>query len=445
MVQQADLKVRLDDALQTAQATGVIPLVNGKPLVSRAEILKTFPGPTGELMARKFDLAQQEGQDRLSMAGTSVAEDQAKLATLLPKPGEVFTPEQEDRVQAYQNALSVKLKALRDDPAGYVVGQGGQVAKAWDQLGQLQQDAKADPVAVSAATKRAVAVTVQAQTDMGVPAYAAKPMPKSVAESYAGDLRTAGPDQLPVIAQQIVSMGPQAVSQVVAAGAPPGFAAMAAVQDPIWNRQLANAMAMKDEDKGTVLQARNIKAKDLDQKITTAMSAFSGTLQAGAVPLYQNAVRDVAIMNIGRGMGINDAVDAAAKPFTAGYNIAGMLRVPASHDLDAVKAGLAKTIRDIESGNAPFDIVPPPSGIPGTTPADDLAALQEGLRNGSYVWLTNESGDGAILTLPNGRYVQSGNSGRVEVPFDVAERLGRQNPIPMRPAPGNPRGFGSAK
>jgi hypothetical protein len=442
LVARAAFQDNLDIAQASLKATGTMPVDSkGQPLVSKAEAMRLYPGTAGEIISRQIDAWGQEGQDRLEIATTPLSQDMEKLAALSPEPGAPFTPEQADRLQAYQNALSAKQRALADDPAGYVISLGSSVSKAWQQADDLKASgAPADQV--DAAYSRASAATIQAQLDMGIPAWQAKPLPKSMAQGYAGTLRVSNPDAVVSTAREVAQYGPGAVSQVIAAGAPAGFAAMAAVPDPIWSKQLAIGMNTAESEKAALIKVRGATEKTLDLDLKSKMGDFLATLPPTSQPLYLDAVRDVSIMNLARGMTLSDAVDAAVRPLLSQSNISGKLRVPKEYDLGAVTAGLSRSVRDIISGDTPFDIVPPPSGVPGLTTEDEMTALRVGLRNGSYSWITNAAGDGAILTLPNGTYIVSGNSGRVEVPFSVAERLGKEAGAPKRPAPGNPLGYG---
>lgn len=427
---RGDLLTRLDIAMPSMQATGVIPTDNkGRPIVDRNEIADLIPGRTGEAMLRKFDAAQQMGQDRLSVTGTSLDDDFTRYHAMLPAPGQPWSAEDQQRAAAFDDVIKAKAKVLTEDPATWVMQPGGAVAQAWQTRDDLAANPNSDPRAVQQATSAAVNATTQAELDAGTPPWMTKPLSKAQAQAFAGTLQTAKPEALSSVAQQISSYGPQAVGQVIAAGAPAGFALLTAVGDPTWTQKAAASMALKPDAQAAILSSTSTTRSLVETSVAAKLAAFANTAPASTRALYQSGLTDLAIYNLGQGAGsVAAAVDAATTPFLSTFRTSGKLRVPAEVDIGSVTRGLATIQGEIATGKR--DVIAPPSLLPGSTQESDLATFRKEV--GGFQWITNEAGDGAILTLPNGAAVAVPVRAsqyhvtieRLEIPFSDAAMIG---------------------
>jgi hypothetical protein len=425
---QADLLGRLDLAIPAMQGTGVIPTdpKTGQPLVDVNEITALIPGRRGEALKRQFITAQQEGEDRLSVLTTSLPDDYAKLAGMAPQPGQPWSDEQQHRYSTFAAIVDDKQKKLEDDGASLVVGSPA-IQQAWATADSLAQTPGADPKTVQQATSAAVNATVQAQIDMGAAPWQAKPLTKARAAGYAGQLNGAQtPEEFQGLARNITGLGPQAVSQVVAAGAPPVFAAMTAIDDPLVVAQFAQAAKLKPSEASSILQSAGVTRDKVADAVRDKLAPLYVSMPPESRALYQDGFTQAAIYALGRGATDETAAaDAVTRSLLSGYQFDGNLRISADLDLGKVKAGMAQSVSDLLSGKAGIEVVPPP-GFHG------ISALQEAARHGGLTWYMNEAGDGAVLATPEGRWIQVVNrtsqdratTGRFEVKFSDAARAG---------------------
>ncbi|GAB2178709.1 hypothetical protein [Dongia sp. agr-C8] len=425
---EGDLLGRLDLVMPALAETGVVPVDNkGVPLVSGPEeIMALIPGRRGEALARKFSAMQQEGQYRLEMSDTNIADDYARLQAMAPQPGQPYSAEQVQAYQSFGSAVQAKAKLLAEDPAAAVMG-SPTLQQAWALRDSLASTPGVDPQQVTKATSAAVNATVQAQIDLGAAPWAAKPLTKAQAAGFAGSLRTArNPEAMKQQVEAIVALGPQAVGQVVAAGAPSGFAAMAAIDDPVLLDQFSRAIYRPVAEYDSILAAKQITRSDVAAAVSDELAPLYSTLPPDSVALYQDAFTDMAIDALGRGAANETiAAQSVTRTLMGGMQIDGHLRVPAGLDLGAVKSGLSLALTDLVDGKAGIEIQAPP-GING------IDALKRAAVEGGLEWFTNETGDGAVLATPEGRWVQvitrtsrdKVTVGRYEVKFDDAMRRG---------------------
>jgi hypothetical protein len=345
--------------------------------------------------------------------------------------GSAYAAQQADLLK---KVLDDKYKALHDSPASFVVGDSGPLKSKWDAFSKAQAAAQTAPGdaaaanAAAAAGRAASSATIAEQLRVGVPEYQAQAIPDPLAKQYANSLQNAQPEQRSAIAQEIVNLGPQALGQVVKAGAPSSVAVYAAVTDPIWTAKLSQAEKMTGTDQSGILKTRRIAPEQVSDAVTNAFAGLGGTLPPSSQPAYRDAISNVAIVNIGRGMSITDAVTDAMAPFTGGTNISGSLRIPSTYSQPDTEKGLQSVISGIALGTVP--VKPIASGLPGSTPETDLQAIKQAARTGGLSWMTNENSTGAILVLPNGRYLETPDGKRFTVMFPDAEAKGRAVPRP---------------
>jgi hypothetical protein len=145
-----------------------------------------------------------------------------------------------------------------------------------------------------------------------------------------------------------------------------------------------------------------------------------------SIATYQKAFTDLAIDTLGRGAADETvAAQAVTASLLAGYTFDGHLRVPSDLDIDAVKTGLSSAMADLVTGKAGIEIQGPPG-------LDSIGALQQAAVEGGLTWFTNESGDGAVLATPDGRWIpivqrtsqNKTTTGRFEITFSDAMRRG---------------------
>jgi hypothetical protein len=137
----------------------------------------------------------------------------------------------------------------------------------------------------------------------------------------------------------------------------------------------------------------------------------------------------VAIVNIGRGMSITDAVADAMAPFTGGTNISGSLRIPSTYSQPDTEKGLQSVISGHRARHRPGETdCLRPSGINTRRPTSRRSSRRRAPAGSA--WMTNENSTGAILVLPNGRYLETPDGKRFTVMFPDAQAKGRAVPRP---------------
>ena len=118
MKAQASVLSLADDAISSMQNNGgVMPLVNGKPMLTKAQVFAAFPDDPvrAQRVADKMDLAQQIGSASKAMESMTVPEMKATVAGLAPTDGGLFTEDQATAYKAIKEAADAKAKALSDE------------------------------------------------------------------------------------------------------------------------------------------------------------------------------------------------------------------------------------------------------------------------------------------------------------------------------------------
>lgn len=118
MQNQVDVTARASDAVSSVQANGgVMPLVNGKPLVTEKEIRAAYPEDPirAQRAVDSLNTALKIGQAKVRVAGQTKAEDDAFVASVAPAPGGVFTGDDAEVQKAVIAAVNAKRDALADE------------------------------------------------------------------------------------------------------------------------------------------------------------------------------------------------------------------------------------------------------------------------------------------------------------------------------------------
>jgi|GEM_PF-4028071 len=119
---QAQLKATtgslLNDAITSVQVNGgVVPLVNGKPIVTEKQIRAAWADDpiAAQRNVDKFNAAVKIGQTRKQVEGTTKAEDDALLKSVAPTEGGIFTEDDAAVQRATIEAIKAKRTALADE------------------------------------------------------------------------------------------------------------------------------------------------------------------------------------------------------------------------------------------------------------------------------------------------------------------------------------------
>lgn len=392
MTAQSEISVLFNDAVTTAQMTGK------QDLIPPSKILAVFPGKTGQKMVEQLQTAQAIGVDNVTIKSQPLSEDDAFLKSLEPTGG----PGATEQVSRYSNAVKqveAKRTALMTDGATYVTQNVDAVKKAW-------ADVASDPTDLSKA-KNAVALTRQAQLDMGVPPEAVKVMPKSQATMIAKQITDSDPTQIGgTIDSTVAVYGSAGLNDVIAAGAPQETKALAFADRPdqaLWRQKLAEAIKVKDADLKTQLEARGIKESEIDQALVGVTTPLINTTPRAAAVPYLNSIKRVAMYNAALGRPISDAVSDAWSAFDQQYQFADTYRVPRQWSLPKVQSGLAGVINNLDKLN-----IAPANSLDPTIQADEAHRQSEtirSLKNGHFAWITNADETGVIMTYDNGQPV----------------------------------------
>lgn len=113
MQAQVSVTARADDAISSVQNNGgVMPLVNGKPLITEQQIRTAFADDPvrAQRAVDKLNNAMRLGQAKAQVSIQTMAEDNAMIAAAAPAPGGVFTEDD----AAYQQTVIAAVKAKRD-------------------------------------------------------------------------------------------------------------------------------------------------------------------------------------------------------------------------------------------------------------------------------------------------------------------------------------------
>lgn len=234
-------------------------------------------------------------------------EAQTKLAT----PGDYTA----DRAyaEAVQAAVTERMRALTQDPAGYAIQNVTPVKQAYEAMVNSQFDPKA--------VSRYAAVSAEAQRDLGGPGFSARLLPKAQVDQVLAEVSSLPPEQ---VANRMESLqkqyGPlwgEILSQM-GGKLPPGYSTLgrlSAPTDSLTRTTLADALKAGPDLRKNLLET---DAKDVDRRVEEAMLPYSRIVsQAGAaaqIVLREEtaAAKALAYQMVARGQSPNEAAKNAA-------------------------------------------------------------------------------------------------------------------------------------
>lgn len=408
---QTDIQIGFPDAVAEAETTGKSPM-------TAAEIYAAYPREqdrkTAEKLVAKLALATQTGSMRKTLAGNTLAEDQAFLESLKPKPGTPDFAEQQALHSLAVNEYNNKIKELSSDPASYVMRTNTTVQQKWEEA--LDND----PAKIQAA----VAATKQAQIDLGVAPENAQPMPTDHAAGLASTITTASPDTVaPLIDGIQAAYGDDGLNQVIGKGVPPMVKAVAFADAPeygTWRQKAILAMNIPEKDLKDQAKARGVSESDVSDALDGLTVPLQDTLPAGASQPYLDAVRQVTLFNVANyGMDAKAAAADAWSVFDQAYTFntggSGKYRVPKKWDGEQVSSALTNVIGTLETR----DIQPAIIGMGGAVdPAFAQMQTVNAIKRGHYRWVTDQKERGVILTYEEGNPVLLSNGEPLHLTFD---------------------------
>jgi hypothetical protein len=227
----------IDQAISTAKATGK------QSLVSDNWLRNTYGGtPAGdqfvETTKRKIREAETQGQLWPTVSSNDPTQNDALVASLMPKPGEAITREQAETLDLASRLVAEKTAAFSgDDPGSAASTYNQQVQKWW---AKWQADPTNKPF-----LKTAMAMSLLEQERQGVPIWKRKAMPESMAQSVAGTIMQQSSPKAKLDALlQFANLGDQESSRSVLAQIskhlPPGVDLAIDVADPLGDGRSGN-------------------------------------------------------------------------------------------------------------------------------------------------------------------------------------------------------------
>jgi hypothetical protein len=408
---QTDVQLSFPDAVAEAEATG------STKALTATDIYAAYPREkdrkTAEKLVAKLGLAAQTGSIRKVMATQPLSEDPAFLESLKPKAGDSDFAERSALYNVAVTEAVAKQKALETDPASYVMQTNTTVQQAWEAAGDGKDPAK---------VQQAVAVTKQAQIELGVAPEKAQSMTSAQASGLASTLTTASPDTVAQTVDAISqSHGPDGLNQVIGAGVPASVKMVAFLDAPEYGaaRQIMiDAMKVKESVLVEQTKARGYSGGDVDEAMAAVVTPLLDThLPPSVSQGYLDGVRQSALFHIANnGATPEDAVAKAWAPFADYYSFNGTYRVPKKWDGDKVSDGLRTIISRLDG----FDIKPGIMGQGGPIdPAFAKAETIASLKAGNYRWVTDSKETGVILTYEEGNPVLLSDGEPLRIPFDA--------------------------
>lgn len=399
--QRAWVETRFDDEL-TARATTGRSLGEINPAVIQA----AYPADKyGDVAARKIqqlDLASQGYAARQSIAFTSQADDQAKIAASGPQSASGFAMQLNNQA-ALAQAVNNKWARLtpgssKFDPAGYVTDNSPQLAQLW-------QEAQKDPSRV----RDAVALSGQLQSQLNLPPEQQRLLSNDQAKTMSAWIQNLPPDQAAATLNQMAqAYGDRFKQFLTETNLPPSYQLLATVNGPA---QSALLDALKPGPK-VLNDLAGPNAELVKKALPDQMGDFLKTVTAApnganVGDAWQNGVQSLALRYAGQGTDPNTAVKQAFDNLIGnrydflvapGYNV----RVPKGA-LPQVQSYADNMLANLKSS----DLAPPRAGdVTGqlTPEQQQQFYLKNGVQNGAQ-WVTSPSDDGLIL-------LDSGTNGR---------------------------------
>lgn len=389
----AQIKAKFDDHI--AQVT-----TTGEGILSDDEIKTAFaknPQIRDEALARS-NIARETFSFNQSIGLTSAAEDQARLAKLMPHPGETAYA---TKLQAYgraQSLLANKWQQVESDPAQYVLANSPEIRT------MVQSE---DP----AIRTLGYAAMRQLQTNMGVSPGAQMVLPNSGAKALVQEIQSAAPeaaaDRIASIAAQYGENYPAVAKQFAKLQLNPAYQVLASMtrpEDAQARVDLAKALSMGNDLKDNLDKRDSTVVRSIDQNTQTALADFTRSAMAQGDPKLVKTVNDAAtfLAYYYASQPGTDATTAARKAVTAltdRYQFVGDMRVPKGLGADVESA-----TADVRKAITP-DILRPVPARPGETLTEEqrLGIQADQARRGR--WVTNEDGSGVVLLYPNGQPV----------------------------------------
>jgi hypothetical protein len=296
---------------------------------------------------------------------------------------------------AFQEAVAHRQQALKDDPAGYVLGARPDIS---------QQLSSKDPATVQNGVRSLLAV----QRDIGAPT--SDVLSKGAAQVIINEFNNpADPehraqgmnDVIEAMAQRYGSYFPQVMTELTRKGMPDeAYALLLTRGDPGTATRMANAINnRKALDK---LMDGNPDKKDVDQGVTSALADLSKTVSAqgdgpATMARLTSAARVYAYQLVQEGVPAGKAAETAAHDvISQHYTVQGSYRVPKGIDADAVSSGAS----DFQAKIGDKDLMPMGTFASPTASAETKQQMTAQIARRKAIWVTTPDEGGLQLVWP---------------------------------------------
>lgn len=365
-------------------------------------------------IAKAIDSALAIGKARESIRGmpyselvTTVNQANQKLAT----PGD-FTADRA-YLEAVQTAANERMRALREDPAGYTVQNHTAARKAWDAVTQ----SNFTPESV----KNYAAIAREAQRELGGPGMTPRLLPKSVVDQTVAEVGSLPPEQaanrMEALQRQFGPMWTEVLGQMHGKLAP-GYATLGrltSATDAVTRKDLADALKAGPDLRKNLMET---DAKDIDRRVDEALAPYARVAsQAGAASQLVireelAAARSLAYSLVAKGESPSNAVKKAANALVFDrYDVADTYLAP-KNTLSMVERETARIMRE-----TPAKAFPPAAGGDAALSEDyRREANRSAATRGYWANVTDtasgklgvewRTGDGAPVILDNGERVR---------------------------------------
>lgn len=388
-LRQDDAKTKFTAHLASLTTTGA-PL-DGFDL----EDYKTaFPPQEFEAMQRQEQEALRLNKWMGPIANGSPADIQRVRQEVAPVPGSVDFDQQVKDQAAVEKAIADRDKALKDDPALYVIQNDPQALAAFQQV-----EGADDPRPQAGADKRLAVETIkQAQVRMGVNPAEVRVMPAALADQLVSDIVNAPTDQVAMQLDEVAKdYGPEGLAQVASSkGSPPTVKLAAFADDPrdgLIRQRMIEAGRMKPEELNAAVKARGIQESDIDEQITAHVQPLLDTMPVSSAAPYIEGYTATVKYLVGRGMSAKEAASTAWAPFERAYVFRSTYRIPTAYDPDKVDKATDQAIKNLP--DTPLEVKG--GGDPLLGDEHMKAATVQDLRDNG-VWVTNQNETGLVLT-----------------------------------------------
>jgi hypothetical protein len=351
----------------------------------------------------------------------------ARIEAAKPQPGQANYAEQADLYNAMRKKGDDVLAARASDPGAYARQTFPAVQQAWQKFESTQ--APAD-------LQAAVRANFSAQASAGIPAAARKPLPVSLAKSYAQTITGAAPEQayktMKGLASDFGPLWPSVLSQM-SRDLPAAYKIAATIDDPI-NASIMIQSSRQSIDSLKRAAGDSAKTIRTDVEANSDIKALGQSFGLGGARLTAEIINAAEVLALGRAvtLGDGDPVGSAVKAivndrYEFGYTNSRPFAVPGQK--------YRGRVGDIESGASIAIANIDPSRL--TLPAIDRTvdpkvqanSYHSAIKRNGY-WTNYEGGGG--IQLMNERNVPVMVDGKpVRFTWDDLLKINRESPRPI--------------